>query len=383
LVIYGYVRTTEREFLMAQARLAPREAWAIINAIQRKVDQGYVPPGHNSKGKPAAISEALRELYPDIPRGSIHTRYIAACNSLGRPRKWPEMQALTFPVFPDGRVPTEELIDRMSADFERRKTAEDARKWFDVKVNIPGPIGIAWLGDPHVDDDGCNWPLLRHDIDIIKHTYGMFGANIGDSENNWAGRLAHLYSQQSTSRETAKQLVEWLFSQSGVEWIVLLLGNHDAWNGNADALSRIERGGSPLADWSAQFKLRFPNGRSGRVWASHDFPGHSQWNPLHGAQKAAKFTGLADLYICGHKHNWSLFQGEDEHRGDVYWLARARGYKHMDEYGHHLGFGSQKHGSTIVSIFDPDATGPGFLTCFADVAAAAEYLIWLRAKRGF
>lgn len=367
-----------------QAPLPRAEAQRIIDTIERKVKEGFAPPGvPTGKGR-GAVAAAIRELYPTISGGSIHGKFRSAVKAIGREPDWngAGRADLEFPVFPDASVPTAELIDRLAADFERRHHAERARKWYAVKVKIPGPIGIAWLGDPHVDDNGCNWPLLRRHIEIIRSTPGMFAANIGDSENNWAGRLAHLYSQQDTSRATAKQLVEWLFSHSGVQWLLLLLGNHDVWGGNGDALQRIARGGAPISDWSAQFRLHFANGREAKIWAAHDFPGHSMWNPLHGPAKAARFVGGAHLYVCGHKHNWSLFHNEDEHRGDVYWLARARGYKHLDSYADKLGFGSQAHGSAIVSVFDPDAEGPNFLQCFADLEAAADYLTWLRQKRG-
>lgn len=358
----------------------------IIASIEQALRDGHPPPGvSKGNGTRSALRVGLERVLGEVSTGAIQGRYKAAVRAAGRDVDWSgkaEAGPLEYPVFPDARIPTDVLLQRLSADFERRNAHEQARKWFTIKVKVPGPIGIAWMGDPHLSDNGCNIPLFLRHVDVIRDTEGMFAANIGDTENNWAGKLAHLYSQQDTSRATERQLTEWLFSEAGLRWIVLLLGNHDVWNGNGDALSRIARGGAPMSDWQAKFKLAFPNGREARIWAAHDFPGHSQWNPLHGPQKAAKFTGSADLYVCGHKHNWSLFNNEDEHRGDVYWLARARGYKHIDSYADKLGFASQAHGSSIVSIFDPDASGPGFLTCFADVEEAAEYLTWKRQRSG-
>jgi len=367
---------------MAQASIPRSQAEAIFAAIEQALRDGYSPPGLPTGDKPGAVMIALRRLFPDLPYGTCQSRYRSARKVLGRDPNWEIKPAakLEYPVFPDARVPTDQLIERMSADFERRNAAEAARKWFQVKVKQPGPIGIAWLGDPHVDDNGCNWPLLRRHLATIRDTPGMFAANLGDVENNWAGRLAHLYAAQDTSKATAKQLVEWLFGEAGVEWIVLLLGNHDVWGGNGDALSRIARGGAPMADWAAQFRLTFANGREARIWASHDFPGHSMWNPLHGPTKAARFTGAADLYICGHKHNWALAATEDDHRNAVYWTARARGYKFLDDYAMKLGHGGQEHGAAIVSVIDPEAEGPAFLSCFADVGEAAEYLTWKRQR---
>jgi hypothetical protein len=361
-------------------------AGRFIEAIEEALRAGYPPKGMADKNKISAVRFGILQVDPKQPVSGLSSRYISIVRAAGKEPDWTlykKQRQLDFPIIPDPNIPIEELIERLSNDFERRNATEQARKWFEIKVKIKGPIGIAWLGDPHLGDNGTNWPLLKRHVEIIRSTPGMFAANIGDTENNWAGRLAHLYSQQDTSRATERQLTEWLFSKSGLAWMVLLLGNHDVWGNNEDALSRISRGGAPLSDWSAQFKLTFPNKKEVKIWASHDFPGHSQWNPLHGPQKTAKFTGAASLYICVHKHNWSLFQGEDEHRGDVYWLARARGYKHIDSYCAHLGQGSQQHGSAIVSVIDPDAKGPNIMQCFADVEQAASYLNFLRKRGGY
>lgn len=367
---------------MSQNPIPKAEAAKIIEAIERKIREGFPPPGVATSNKFGAVGAAIKDLYPDIPRGSIQGKFQAAVKSLGREPNWEQTKPLVFPDFPSSSVPTDELIDRLAEDFERRYAAEKARKWYKVNVRDNGPIGVVWFGDPHLDDNYCNWPLLKQHVEIIRKTPGMFGANVGDSENNWAGRLAHLYAEQETSRATAKQLVQWFFGQAGIDWLVIIFGNHDLWNNNTDILSRMERGGAPIANWQAQFKLAFPNGREAKIWAAHDFPGNSMWNPLHGPQKTARFTGDCHLYVCGHKHNWALFQSEDDHRSNTYWLARARGYKYVDHYAEKLGFGSQEHGASIVSVFDPDAEGPGFVQCFADVEPAADYLTWLRKRRG-
>jgi hypothetical protein len=359
----------------------------IIESIEQALRDGYPPKGALLEGNKTigAIRKGILDVIPDIQKSRVHSKYVSAVKSAGRQPDWSIKQdsPLEFPTFPSENIPTEELINRLAADYQVKQAYEESRKWFEIKVKIKGPIGIAWIGDPHLGDAGTNWPLLKHHVELIRSTPGMFAANIGDTENNWAGKLAHLYSQQETSRATERQLTEWLFSHSGMKWLVLLLGNHDVWGNNADALSRIARGGAPISDWSAQLKLVFPNKKEVKIWASHDFPGHSQWNPLHGPQKMARFTGAADLYVCGHRHNWSLFNTEDEHRGETYWLARARGYKHIDSYGKNLGYGSQRHGSTIACIIDPYADGPNVMQCFSDLEQGAQFLTYLRKRGGY
>lgn len=290
-------------------------------------------------------------------------------------------KVITPAKLPDDDIPTEEIIKSMCDRFDKRKKHSDATKWRQFTIKGDQPIGICWFGDPHVDDNGCNWPLLKRDCDIVANTDGMYGANIGDSTNNWVGRLTKEYANQETSVATAFKLVEWFFEHSGVDWLIMLTGNHDTWNDGARLLKKICQNICPMVDWRAQFKLVFSNGRECFIDAAHDHKGHSQWNSLHGQQKASTMGGTAHLYIAGHRHNWALAQNEDAETGRVYHLARARGYKHIDDYAVVNGFPSQTHGSSIVTIIDPTADDLNMVRCFADVKEGAEYLTYLRNRK--
>lgn len=87
-------------------------------------------------------------------------------------------------------------LDRLERNYERAKRNADARKWFEIKVTEERPIGLLFVGDPHVDDNGCSWPLLRKHAGICRDTEGMYAINIGDSTNCWGGRLIKKYADQ-------------------------------------------------------------------------------------------------------------------------------------------------------------------------------------------
>lgn len=290
-------------------------------------------------------------------------------------------KSITPAELPDSDIPTEDIIKTMCDRFEQRKKHDDATKWRSFNVKTDDPIGICWFGDPHLDDNGCNWPALREHCSIVAKTQGMYGANIGDSTNNWVGRLMKEYANQDTSVATAFKLVEWFFEDSGIEWLIMLTGNHDTWNDDARLLKKMCENICPMVDWRAQFKLVFKGGREVLIDAAHDHKGHSQWNALHGQQKASAMGGIAHLYIAGHRHNWALAQNECAETGRVYHLARTRGYKHIDNYAMVNGFGSQAHGSSIVTVIDPKATELNLVRCFADVQEGADYLTYLRGRK--
>jgi hypothetical protein len=297
----------------------------------------------------------------------------------------PKIEMPSFAIAGDEEEPAEEIIDRLTRNFERSKRAHDAKRWFTLKVKESLPIGVLMVGDPHVDDNGCNWPVLRKHADICRETDGIYAINIGDSANYWGGRLIKKYADQDTSVHTARKLVEWLLLDSGFKWILWLIGNHEHMGDAAPLLHEMnKRFGTqkvPMLDWEARFVLQFPNGEEFRVNAAHNFAGNSMWNPLHGPVKAAKFGDRLDVVVCGDKHHWAIAQWEQAEQGTSPLMIRLRGYKHLDDYARRLGKYEQEEGQSVLVIFDPHAkTQASRVMAFADVEAGAGYLSWLRER---
>jgi hypothetical protein len=296
----------------------------------------------------------------------------------------PSEPDIILPDFPSADLPIEKILDMMEERSQLRIQSYEAHTWFPVKVRDTKPIGILWFGDPHIDDNGCDIKLLRHYARLCKNTDGLYGANIGDTTNNWSGRLAALYAKQDTSLKTARRMAEWFMLDSGIRWLLWLIGNHDAWGDGAEILAMMGAKHKTQKvvchDWEARFVLRFPNGVEVRVNAAHDFAGNSMWNPLHGAVKAAKQGDKIDLLVCGHKHNWAISQWEMAAQQIIPTMIRVKGFKTYDDYAMRLGHYEQKEGSAILTIIDPAKEKSGRVTPFVDVDAGAEYLSWLRAR---
>lgn len=277
-------------------------------------------------------------------------------------------------------TPISEILAAKKRRFSRLRDAEESARWMKFKVRTDGPYGLAFFGDPHLDDDGCNIDLVEHHLSLVRETEALWGVGMGDYTNNWSGRLQRIYAEQSTTRTEAWALAEWFFGQ-GIWWL-LIKGNHDLWSashGNGDPLDWMQRGTAHLREWQARFIAESPNGVQVKVHASHNFKGHSQWNTLHAAGKAAKFQEEADLYIDADKHNWAVRQEEDQQRpGRVYWTARCRGYKYVDSYSEQLGYSPQEHGATVAMVVDPDGKGPNRIHCFADLDEGVDFLKFKR-----
>lgn len=284
---------------------------------------------------------------------------------------------------PSKVAPVRELIERRTQEFARVDAAKQARRLIPVRVHLDGPVGIAHFGDPHIDDPGTDIARLERHLRLVRDTAGLLAANVGDQQNLWIGRLGRLYGEQSTSAQESWALTEWLITYC--EWLYLIDGNHDCWAGAGDPLRWIMRS-QPAAvheAHGARLNLIFPNGREVRVNARHDFPGNSMWNTVHGAAKAAQMGFRDHILTCGHKHTSGYMPVVDPSSGLISHCMRVASYKTHDRYADQLGLPNANFSENMVTIVDPDAKSEvELVTVHFSVEAGADYLTWLRSRRG-
>jgi transposase-like protein len=253
---------------------------------------------------------------------------------------------------PDEHLPIEEILARRERQFEQKRRYEEASKLIPVRVTVRGPIGILHFGDPHLDDDGTDIGMIRRHVEIVKTTEGMFGANVGDTTNNWIGRLARLYGEQSTSAVEAWRLAEWFLGQ--FRWLYLIGGNHDCWSGAGDPIKWIARQTDSLYKSSeVRLALNFPNGAVVRVNARHDFSGTSIYNAAHGPMKALTWGVRDHIAICGHKHISGYGVVKDPDTGIAMHAIQLASYKIYDRYAKQKGMRDQTISPCAVTIIDP------------------------------
>ena len=283
---------------------------------------------------------------------------------------------------PDELPTAAELLARRSKQFTRKKTAIDARTLIPIRVTCSGPIGIAHMGDPHVDDDGTDIDTLRRHVDLINKTDGLFAGNVGDYSNNWVGRLARLYGEQSLSAAEAWVLVEWLVR--AVDWLYLVGGNHDLWSGSGDPVKWMAK--QARVQYEAhgmRMGLTFPNGRVIRVNARHDFSGRSQWNTAHGPAKAAQMGWRDHILTCGHTHVSGYQVLRDPSSGLISHALRVGSYKTFDRYAEEKGLPNQTFTVCPVTVIQPQYGDDDnrLVTVFMDPETGADFLTWLRKRK--
>lgn len=292
----------------------------------------------------------------------------------------PRPKGYTVHKPPSDLPPVSDLVEARKRAFERKKAHEEASKLIRVDVHDDLPIGILHFGDPHVDDDGTDIAQLEAHALLTRNTAGLYAANVGDTTNNWVGRLARLYGEQSTSAREAWLLCEWFLKLT--QWLYIIGGNHDCWSGAADPINWIARQQDALYTPSeARLGLHFPNGRRVIVNARHDFPGHSQWNPAHGAMKAAQMGCRDNILVCGHKHVSGYGLLKDAESGSLSHCIQVASYKIYDRYAKEKGFRDQNVSPCAVTIIDAKAKDEtGLIQTFWNAELAADYLTFLRKR---
>lgn len=293
-----------------------------------------------------------------------------------------EPKAFEIDELPDELPTAEELLERRRKQFSRKKEAKDARALVPVRVTCDGPIGLALMGDPHVDDDGTDIELLQRHVRIINDTEGLFGGNVGDYTNNWVGRLARLYGQQSLSAAEAWVLAEWLVRS--VQWLFLIGGNHDLWSGDGDPIKWMAKSARVTYEANGmRLGLTFPNKRVVRLNARHDFSGRSQWNTAHGPSKAVQLGWRDHLAVCGHTHVSGYNIVKDPASGLISHALRVGSYKTLDRYADEKGLPNQTFTVCPVVIIRPryaDDDNRLISVCF-DPETGADMLRFLRKRK--
>lgn len=336
---------------------------------------------------------ANKGLTPEIVADAIRRRgsQAAAADALGVNRRTLErniarwraaglwQDARTEVEFPDSAEPSiDEILEARRKQFERKRRHEEQRKLIPISIKTPGPIGILFFGDPHLDDDGTDIAAIERDLQLCRDSEAIFGVCLGDVTNNWVGRLERLYAEQNTTSRQAWLLAEWFCTY--IPWLFFLGGNHDAWKQGNEILRGFLRGQLFEAD-ECRVQLRFPGGRTVNVNARHNWPGHSMWNVAHGQGKAAQM-GIDDhIIIGGDKHCSGYNVHKHPLSGRLIHAIQVASYKRYDRYAREKGFADKHISPSCLVVIDPGATDEtALIQTFWNTAEGAEFLAYKRSK---
>jgi len=280
------------------------------------------------------------------------------------------------------KIDVEELIERRIRQFAKKKENYDREKLIPIRVNMDGPIGLAFVGDMHLDDDGTDLAEVLEHVSLLDGSVeGLFAGNLGDAFNNWSGRLARLYAEQSTSAAESLALIENILTR--VNWLYYHDGNHDLWGQGGDLLRLILQNSAAVHKSNKiRLALRLPNGRNVKIYSVHGFAGKSMWSEVYGAAKKAQLDGEHhDIYVGGHIHTSGYTHGMRPSSERMWHALQVASYKKIDRYAEELNLDSKDLYNCPVALIDPYADKEvNFIRFEFDPNEAAERLAWMRER---
>ena len=280
------------------------------------------------------------------------------------------------------KIDVDTLIKRRIEQFKTKKEVYDADKLIGVRVKRDGPIGLGFFGDMHLDDDGTDLEEVLGHVDLFNGSIpGLFAGNVGDVFNNWSGRLARLYAEQSTSSDESLALVQHVLQK--VNWLYYTDGNHDLWGQGGDVLAGILKSHA-LIHKSNKVRLRLdlPSGRNVKIYSAHGFQGRSMWTETIGASKKAMLDGdHHDIYVAGHIHTSGYTHGLRPNSNAVWHGLQVASYKKIDRYAEELNLDSKDLYNCPVALIDPYAKSEiNFIRFEFDPFEGAERLKWMQKR---
>jgi hypothetical protein len=362
----------------------------LISAVEDIMGEGFQYPGlSGDPANPGAVYiYAKRE---SVSAMTIRSRLKRAKELYGvEPRQEAYRPARAAPIFEieglptDGEPSAEELIILLKERHAKRRLHEAAAELRQVKVTMDGPVAIAFIGDPHIDDPGCAWGDLERDVAVCRDTPGVMAVNVGDTSNNWVGRLMRLYANQSVTARQSLKLIEWLMLQ--LPWLLWEPGNHGAWHTDygdpAEIMHRLHKSIGVYSDGGARMQLNLPNGAAVRVNVRHDFPGRSQFNPAHALVRETLFGYRDHILACGHRHQSGYVPIWHNDPKRLCHGLRAGAYKDWDHYAKEKGFKEENWARAMGAVINPDYSEDPvrFIKPFFNLEEMAEYLTWRRGK---
>ena len=135
-------------------------------------------------------------------------------------------------------------------------------------------------------------------------------------------------------------------------------------------------------DAEIRMNLQFKNKSSVIVHMAHDFKGHSQFTPEHGAKREAYFGFRDDITVNGHKHTsaYSNMLSPDESK--TMHFNQVASYKIYDRYQREGGFKNKHISPCGVFVIDPNGDPiTNRVTHFHDPFIAADFLKFLRKRK--
>lgn len=226
--------------------------------------------------------------------------------------------------------------EKKSCDYLDEHLRSDERR---IIHDTNLPIGICFVGDQHIGNEGTNHKLMREDAALIASTPGMYAILGGDGWDNHIKHLAAIINAKSAPADQAKMFVYYV-SLFKSKILAVISGNHEAWTkqvAGIDVLKMLIDHGT-IVYHPHGLKLTLQVGeREYRLYIRHKTQYNSSMNPTHTIKQLFRFGDWPfDIGFRGDQHEADI----EEFRGHglMRWAIRGSSYEVLSEFGEMKGY---------------------------------------------
>ena len=259
-----------------------------------------------------------------------------AAQTVGIPSIWPIPEDPPVDFFKDDLWLTLESLQQQMQDLDT-EVAE-----VNVTVADDKPIMVVFFSDLHIGHTQCNMALLRHDLDLIKNTPGLYVVMGGDLADNVVTAVSGrgMFHEQLAPIRIQQALIDRMCGYvTKDKTLAMLLGNHEGWSlssADYDPIAYIAQKIGCAYLGAHGFVNVTLGGETYKILTAHQFRMRSSFNLTHQAKRLEDFMGEADVTFTGHTHEGS---GENtKRRNKKRFYGQAGTYLQSSRYGKTLGF---------------------------------------------
>jgi hypothetical protein len=335
------------------------------------------------------IAAALGRTYESV-RNKLRPRERERAETVRRvveyaPPQGPELVELyhaTVDAPDESRDETEEeFLARVFQSATKSVEKAKAQKHATLKIASSEPVGIAFLGDQHIDTKGTDLRFLERTAKFIGSTPGLYGFGLGDVLQN------NIVHRDKDVRALPDQLrffdcyLGWMLGK----FLMSVDGNHDAWTQQVAGFDHIKAAAKRhkfhYAPDEMLVTVQIVNPHDAdevtaewTIAARHQFRRHSNLNPLHACwrwmeEQAPNWDRIPDVLVLAHNHAAAV--GVHNFAGRDVWGIRPGSAQIDSNYARQKGFQDFRPTAPVAVL---PAVQSGRVQCFADPEAAVQHM---------
>lgn len=253
-----------------------------------------------------------------------------------------------------------EVLKRAIERFERVR--EVKRRQCDQRLRFAdGPVGLVFVADQHIGNDGADYQRMFHEADLIRRCPRLYVVQVGDLVDNFiVSKLMKIRMGTHMAIDEEWELARLYLQRVGPRLVAVVGGNHEAWTGAAagvDQLRDIVTGlRSGILYHPDELYLTVEIGSTcWPVRVRHKWRYSSILNPTHGIERSFERDQSRPfvLGVGAHTHVSGLCR-QFNAGGRTGLAVQVGSYKIYDSFAGVLGLPAANGSTAMTVVFHPE-----------------------------